>query len=285
MDMQSASTAKSNAAPDCVKEGDILSLTFTAVDSLAFAAARARLLRLQSKTFVVDRLGPLVELLQLSSDGLLPPLSDVPWIAFGKQSNFYAALQGDCRCWICPTTKRYGFIRTTDSENDQANAFRFCSAAQKAAVEGGFTKQGARQLTAALGEMLDNIYQHSKMPETGLAVFGAQPGVFEFVVADRGIGVLQSLRECSEYARLLDHGDALEVALTDGCSKHGSNTKHGLGFRSLFVGLSNLNGYLRFRSGDHALTIEGTNPKCIPWRKIAKPRISGFLASVSCQVG
>jgi hypothetical protein len=131
--------------------------------------------------------------------------------------------------------------------------------------------------------MTDNIYLHSDRSETGLAAFLARSGYFEFGVLDRGMGVLRSLQSCDQYARLQDHGDALEIALTDGCSRFGPNSKHGHGFRSLFIGLSNLNGALRFRTGDHALTIDGRNPISIPWRKIAKPKINGFLAFVSCR--
>jgi len=93
---------------------------------------------------------------------------------------------------------------------------------------------------------------------------------------------IKSLRTCPEHALLNDHGDALQLALTDGGSRYGSGTKHGHGFRPIFVGLSILNGFLRFRSGDHALTIEGRDPKQMPWKKSAKPPISGFLASISC---
>ena len=132
-------------------------------------------------------------------------------------------------------------------------------------------------------QMVDNIYLHSALSETGMAAYHARAGYFEFAVLDRGVGVLRSLQNNSEYSCLSDHGDALQLALTDGCSRFGSNSSHGHGFRPLFIGLSNLNGALRFRSGDHALTIDGRNPQTIPWTKIAKANISGFFASVSCR--
>jgi len=49
----------------------------------------------------------------------------------------------------------------------------------------------------------------------------------------------------------------LRLALTDGVSRYGKEAKRGAGFRPIFVGLANLAGSLRFRTGDHALTIEG----------------------------
>ncbi len=278
MDTQSIGSVKADKT-DSVSTGDFLPLTFTAVDGLAFAAMKARLGRSSSKIFIVTSLGPLVELLRLWSDGLLPRLNSNPRFDFSSVSEFYNAYQRRDRLWICPSTQRLGLLRTCE-DDDQTATFRFCSAAQKAATAAGFPKSVARQLAAALGEMLDNIYLHSKMSVTGLAAFDAHAQRFEFVVADGGIGILRSLRECDEYSGLSDHGDALDVALRDGCSRYGTGTNHGHGFSPLFVGLSNLNGSLRFRSGDHALTIDGRDPKNIPWRKSAKPPISGFLASV-----
>ena len=48
------------------------------------------------------------------------------------------------------------------------------------------------------------------------------------------------------------------------------------------IGIANLNGSLRFRSGDHALVIDGHNPSLVPARLWQKPKIGGFLASVKC---
>ena len=56
-----------------------------------------------------------------------------------------------------------------------------------------------------------------------------EPGAFEFVVADRGIGVR---RRRAAYAALTDEGKALEAALTDGLSRHGPVSNRGLGFAS-----------------------------------------------------
>jgi hypothetical protein len=213
----------------------------------------------------------------------LPPLEKMLLQTASQTHEFYSAVRGNRRNWICPSTKQIGFFRTTTSEDDISNSYQFGVAAKNAAVTAGFPRQVASQLVAAVGEMVDNIYLHSSHSGTGLAAFHSAPGQFEFAVLDRGVGVLRSLQENSEYASLSDHGDALQLVLTDGCTRFGKDSNHGHGFRPLFIGLSNLNGALRFRSGDHALTIDGRNPQSIPWTKIAKPKISGFLASVSCR--
>jgi len=64
----------------------------------------------------------------------------------------------------------------------------------------GFPARIAQQLAAAIGELHSNIYDHSGAPGTGLLVFRAGLNNFEFVVADHGAGILETLRGCSEYA-------------------------------------------------------------------------------------
>ncbi len=271
-------------AIDCVSAKEAQPLTFTAVDGLAFAAQKGRLSDSSSMSFRAGDIGPLLELWHLSLDNQLPPIEGILDAASGPIAElFFALKEGQQRLWTCGATKRIGFLRTTNPENDELNAFEFGTAAGKAANEAGFSKRVSGQLEAAILEMIDNIYLHSTLPETGVAAFQCRPGCFEFVVLDRGIGILKSLQKCTDFSQLSDHGDALQTALTDGYSRFGADSKHGHGFRPLFIGLSNLNGALRFRTGDHALTIDGRDPISIPWAKIAKPKIAGFLASVSCQ--
>jgi anti-sigma regulatory factor (Ser/Thr protein kinase) len=105
-----------------------------------------------------------------------------------------------------------GVFRTYDQQpSDETSWIMFSIAAERAAVTAGFPKRIAVQLAAAIGEMEGNIYEHSRLSKSGILVFRGTPGVFEFVVADRGIGVLDSLRSCAEYSKLLDHGDALSL--------------------------------------------------------------------------
>jgi hypothetical protein len=113
-------------------------------------------------------------------------------------------------------------------------------------------------------------------------IIGSMERRFEFVVSDGGRGVLASLRSCPDYADLVDHGEALRLTLQDGVSRYGKGTSHGKGFRPLFKGLANLNGELRFRSGDQALTIDGVNAGSIPAQTWEKVPTSGFAASVLC---
>lgn len=261
---------------NCVKEFD-----FVTLDGLAFAAERGRLSGREVEHVVARDLGPLVEMSHLSSAGLLPRPGNASWLELGVVGDFRRALASGHMQWVCPSNRNIGFLRTT-AAHDEICWTNFALAAQKAATAAGFAKRVAAQLVGALGEMYSNIYEHSGAVRTGLVAFMARSGSFEFVVGDRGMGVLDSLRTCPEYAALDDYGEALSLTLRDGVSRHGSGTGHGNGFRLLFIGLANLNGSLRFRSGNHALVIDGRDPSIVAARLAQKPEIGGFIASVKC---
>jgi len=150
-----------------------------------------------------------------------------------------------------------------------------------AATSAGFTKKTAAGITGAFGEMVDNSVRHSERQLTAIAGYSWKPGFVEFVVADAGVGVLTSLRRHPNYGHLQDHGTALFTALTPGESRYGRGTGHGTGFKTLFASLADLNGFLRFRSGDHALEIDGTNPDLTNARvSQCPPFYEGFFVSV-----
>jgi hypothetical protein len=104
--------------------------------------------------------------------------------------------------------------------------------------------------------------------------------MFEFVVLDRGIGVLSSLRKAPEFSGLADHGTALQLAVSDGKSGYGSGTDHGKGFCDLTVGVGNSNALIRFRSGNYLLQLDGRGPGEIVTRCVQRAGGNGFLVAV-----
>ena len=146
----------------------------------------------------------------------------------------------------------------------------------------GLSKNVSGQLVAAMMELESNIQEHADAPNTGVVAFRAEAGAFEFVVADRGIGILKSLRSGGEYPDMRDEGAALRAALTEGVSRHGRDIGRGLGFRPVFLGLVDLYGELRFRSGDHAVMMDGVGPDVATARIAQKVPLQGFFASVRC---
>jgi hypothetical protein len=199
-------------------------------------------------------------------------------------SGIIAALSDRAHQWVCPSTRALGVYRTYATPREEDLTWvQFGLAMQFGAVCAGFSRNVAAQLVGAIGEMQDNVYQHSQSPRTGIIAFRSRSGCFEFVVCDSGIGVLKSLTSCPDFRHVTDHGEALRLALSDGVSRHGRQSGRGLGYRPLFTGLANLRGALRFRSGDYALTIEGENPGILPSKLGQKPRLQGFFASVTCR--
>ena len=264
-------------------EADSLVLDFDALDGVAFAAERGRLHEHKTPLLKTRDIGPVLEFFQLAKSGLLPSLRAASWLCLGRLNRLVRWLEDDRMEWICPQTHRMGFLRTMPTlPQDETVWVRFGLNVQRAAKWANFPKQVAAQLTAALGELYSNIYEHSRATETGVVAFQAHKGIFEFVVADSGIGILNSLRTYTDYSEFNDHGKALQQALTEGISRYGPHSSRGYGFRPLFVGLANLHSALRFRSGDHALLIDGRKPSLISARLAQKPLIQGFLVSVTC---
>ena len=261
-------------------------LTFSAVDGLGFAAAGGQRDAAQSLSrYVPNSLGPLLELLHFAAGGRLALPYGGSWMGRDGLAPMVAALQENREHWVSAVDRRMGFIRAVRTGLDGDNWLTsFLMDAQRAARDVAClpgTTPG--QLTAAMRELESNIHEHSDAAETGLLAFWAAHEVFEFVAADRGIGILASLRRCSTYAAVSDHGRALESALTDGISRYGNDSRRGHGFRPIFLGLVDLSGSLRFRSGDHALLIDGTSPNLTNAQLAQKPPLDGFFASVRCE--
>ena len=264
-----------------------VTLNFDVVDDLAFAAERGRLCINRIAELVAREVGPVVELELLSGTGSLPSPYSSTWLSLDGLATLGRALETKETQWICPRSRMSGVLRTGCLLVRRATTIwtAFAVAAQSAATMVGFHRIIAAQLAATIDELCSNIFEHSESPDTGLIVFHAQQRRFDFVVADHGIGVLKSLRSGEEYAGLDDHGQALQLALSHGVSRHGRDSQRGFGFRGLFVGLANLNGRLRFRSGDHALLIDGRSPTLMNAKTAQKADIPGFFVSVSCEAG
>lgn len=155
--------------------------------------------------------------------------------------------------------------------------------AENAAVVAGLPRGLAAGLMGALGELQDNVFEHSGRPESGLVAYAASDSAFEFVVADAGRGVLASLHENPDFAGLADSGAALRVAASDGASRHARSTGHGYGIGQLFRALAHDAAELRFRSGDHALRLWGDAPSLTGQVELAqKAWLDGLTISVRC---
>lgn len=169
---------------------------------------------------------------------------------------------------------------------DNAPCDQWTKHAENAGVAAGLPRALVTGLMGALGELQENVFEHSGRPSSGLLAYGAGNGAFELVVADAGRGVLASLRENPEFAHLADSGAALRVAASDGASRHARGTGHGYGIGQLFRALAHHAAELRFRSGDHALRLWGDAPSLTGQVEIAqKAWLDGLVVSVRCAPG
>jgi anti-sigma regulatory factor (Ser/Thr protein kinase) len=262
----------------------IQQLTFSAVDSLSFAFSTNKTIS-PRKLNVGSRIGPLLEWLRLTNERLLDDPVRSGLLTLGRSEELLKAKLQRQQLWLQPESELLGFYRpTSPASTESIDWIKFSLAAQKAAKASGFDQPTSAQLVAAFQELVSNIHEHSGSPETAFVAFSACPKTFEFVVCDDGDGLLSTLRTASEYSTLEDEGRALELTLTDGVSRFGASMGRGYGFRPIFTGLANIGGHLRFRSGDHALTISGGKFR-LPLAQVSQRLpMPGFSASVLCQL-
>jgi hypothetical protein len=176
------------------------------------------------------------------------------------------------------------FFRAPQSPEgvEDPNWIAFCMRLIDAGVKAGLPKQFSQGLAGTFEEMTGNLLEHSERAESGVVGYTWRPGEFEYVVADAGIGVLDSLRQHPDYSWIADCGEALETAVCDGESRHGRKQLRGTGFHDLICNIARRNSYLRFRSGDHSYSLDGT--KSLPVKQLQHcAPFQGFLISAVCR--
>lgn len=268
------------------REAQSVSASFEATDDLLWQAVAGRLPTLGAVTLGRSgRIGPLVELamaIAVLPDAYSAVMVEPPvfhQIVRALRERAVSGAGARDRAGVFPLS-RYD----PDGDGPERQVWdQWAKHAENAAVAAGLARALAAGLMGALGELLDNVFEHSGRPESGVVAYAASEGAFEFVVADAGRGVLASLRENPEFAGLTDSGTALRAAASDGASRHARSTGHGYGIGQLFRALAHEAAELRFRSGDHALRLWGDAPSLIGQVELAqKAWLDGLAVSVRC---
>ena len=156
----------------------------------------------------------------------------------------------------------------------------FLKRVEATARDSGFADLVSSGFAGAIAELADNVLQHSQEPSTGLVAFCGCRGVFEYVVADSGIGMLASLRAAPEFRSLRDDVEALPLAITSGVSRWGRGVGFGYGYRAVFLPLRAVNGVVRLRSGKAVLQIDGAGCRPDFGRCSQRPAHQGVVATV-----
>lgn len=162
----------------------------------------------------------------------------------------------------------------------QPNWTAFVKRAEVSALAAGFEDQVAIGLSGAIGELADNIMQHSKAEDSGIAAFAQTSNGFEYVVADSGIGILNSFRQAAEFQSIRDDIEAMEMATTAGVSRHGRGSRRGFGYRAVLLPLRVAEGIIRMRSGKAVLDIVGSGIKANQIGGSQRPTHQGLVISV-----
>lgn len=259
-------------------------LTFRDVDGLARQASNSGLRQdaLNGAMFRAEHLGPVVELAALVASKRLPSWIIGDHLQFGAGGNLVRAVADGVQPVAARNGDKLGAFSLSNAS--ETALMSFILAARKAAEAAGFSKNTAAQFGAAFVELKNNVVDHSEATDTGVLFFCRGHRWFEFGVTDRGQGVLASLKSWPDYAHLANHGDALRLAVSEGGTRYGPGSRHGYGFRPIFLGLAGYHGYLRWRSGDHALVIDARDPSASSGDLLQKPIADGLTLSVCCRM-
>ncbi len=150
--------------------------------------------------------------------------------------------------------------------------------------ENGFSTELARALARAAREMAENVWNHSgdtdETPAPGAIAYYVEDKVMAYAVADVGRGILRSLQSEGKGDDLSSAREALGAAIQQHRTRRVGFTE-GDGFNQVFRSLADLNGVLRFRTGDAALHVIGTaEQRNFDYRP--SPTMSGFQLSIHC---
>ncbi|MCW0018962.1 ATP-binding protein [Rhizobium sp. BT-226] len=184
--------------------------------------------------------------------------------------------------WFCEEPHPSGFVPVAAMVSNPLVWTDMVNRLKRWSVNAGFSSDHSGKFVAAIGELWGNVVEHSQRSDTGYVAFNLEPGRFEFVVADHGVGVLASLKSNPVYAHLTDHGRAIELILSEGVSRYFTERGHGFGFRPLLIGLANIARELRFRSGDHGREVIRTLGGSPASRTYELASLPGFFCSVTC---
>jgi anti-sigma regulatory factor (Ser/Thr protein kinase) len=156
---------------------------------------------------------------------------------------------------------------------------KFASELERSSQLCGVSKRVAEGFAGVVQELQDNIFEHSCKPNSGLVGFRRNAGTIEIVVADAGVGILGGFRSVGR-TEFSDHSEALRAVVFNGQSRFAEHSGRANGLRQIFAQLATLQGDLRFRTGDTALSISGNNFSIDQIEESVETTVSGFLVSI-----
>lgn len=237
------------------------------------------------QTSAVNALGPMFELAALAHSSkawsscaklIMPPSLIKPLRSARREKlrTFTSNTDGVQFGFMC--------LKTTDADAFKPALLEYDTIARRAMRFRRDVGKTSGMICGAIGEMLDNVFEHSQLPDTGMVGFLGTTDYLDMCVGDAGIGVLASLKMNPAYAYLSDAGAALALAVKDGTSRYPTSAGgegRGHGFSTLFRGLNALDAEVRLRSGNYALEIEGKGMLSRSPSISEKAHLQGFVVS------
>jgi hypothetical protein len=148
----------------------------------------------------------------------------------------------------------------------------------------GFDAGFACALSAAFGEIAENVPDHSNYGETEMAPaligYFVLPGEVHFAVGDTGRGVLSSLRENPRWSGLVNSRDAILETLEHAATRKQEHPEGG-GLKLAMKSFVDRNGILTMSSGDATAHVSRDSKGRHTIYAVA-PAVAGTCVSASC---
>jgi hypothetical protein len=210
-----------------------------------------------------------------------PVLNAIREVSTGGRGPLAAAHQAGCLRLppiAAPLTER------DESFDESVN--RYLMGASGVLAGASFPDKARKRLLGALGELLDNVFQHAGRSQWALSAYEVDgSGRFSAVVADDGEGVLASYHRNGQLGLQEGASQALDLAVLQHRSCTGRSDR-GLGFRELMDALRSLDALIRVRSDDASLTLAaGGAASGEPARLSEEFELRGFVVGFAASAG
>jgi anti-sigma regulatory factor (Ser/Thr protein kinase) len=176
-----------------------------------------------------------------------------------------------CGCLKVPAAPDHAFA---DSQQ------RFLLGASAALKRAKFPTVARQRLLGAFGELIDNVFEHAGVRRWSIAAYEVDAeGRFTASVMDCGEGVLAGYLRNGMLTSESSATDALNLAVVEHRSSTGRSDR-GLGFTQLMDALRSLDAFVRVRSDDASITLQGGATSSGVHPRLAEEfRLSGFVVS------
>ena len=183
------------------------------------------------------------------------------------------------------TTDSCGVFRFTGTPNAKTleGMSEFLVRSSKPIEQARIPLSARQRLLGSLGELMDNVFEHSGFAENALAGYWIREKTLQIGVADNGQGVLRAYHQQPGWSQVADAGDALTLAVVDNRSRYGVGSR-GTGFRNLVAALRSLDVTLRVSSDDASIETDPRGADAHKFLIREKTPLIGFVVAATIKL-